>query len=191
MNERDFRVNQVLTEYLPRLQAADQGSWNKVLTMLQESLVSYARRIVRNYEDADEAVQSAMWNVTRAVTGGSQEKLEVSYFLRAVRNACFRILKDRGKRPVTSLSPEGANESDIEIPDKCTPNQVDMMILNDLLNSLPDEEKQVVTLHLIESRTFPEIDEQLKLVSGRAATIYYRARNRLRKACDEEEDNHG
>jgi RNA polymerase sigma factor for flagellar operon FliA len=82
--------------------------------------------------------------------------------------------------PFEDLIHIGDNREDFSSPDIFAENQETTEVLTDAVNSLPQQERLVVTLYYYEDLNFKEIAEVMKLSQGRISQLHTKAILRLR-----------
>lgn len=141
-----------------------------------------ARWLTRNEQDAQDVVQEAYLRAFRFFDGyqGGDGK---SWMLEIVRNTCFTWLR-REKRNLTAVFDESAYTS--QAPGAQRPNQEDVLveaakraILQDCIEGLPDEFREVIVMRELEEMSYRQIGEATGLAAGTVMSRLSRARKRL------------
>ena len=106
-----------------------------------------------------------------------------SWMLEIVRNTCFTWLR-REKRNLTAVFDESAHTS--RAPGAQRPNQEDALveaakraILQDCIEGLPDEFREVIVMRELEEMSYRQIGEATGLAAGTVMSRLSRARKRL------------
>ncbi|MGA7413151.1 MAG: sigma-70 family RNA polymerase sigma factor [Bryobacteraceae bacterium] len=140
-----------------------------------------ARWLTRNGHDAEDMVQEAYLRAFRSFDT-FQGKDSRSWLLAIVRNTCFSWLKKRGEQSATELdeqihSPadESANVESVLL------NQVALDSLQDCLDALPLEFREVIVLRELEELSYKEISEIARVPVGTVMSRLARARKRLQQ----------
>lgn len=143
-------------------------------------LYRYALVVLADPTGAEDAVQQAFVKVA-AMRGRGETVREVEPYLRtAVRNECWRILRDRKARKETALPAGDLLEP---VTNHTAPDE--RLALVQALRSLPAEQREVVHLRVFEQMTFQQIAEWLKVSINTAASRYRYAVQKLRQALGE------
>ena len=147
------------------------------VTELQETLYRTARSILRNEQDAQDAVQEAVTQAfARLHTLRDPAKFK-PWLLRILVNTCYDACRRR--RSTVYLEAVGetlaAPQSDCE----------ERMRLWSAVMRLPEEQKAVVTLFYYEDLPIRAISEVLGVTQGTVKTRLSRARGRLRQMLDQ------
>lgn len=147
------------------------------VTELQETLYRTARSILRNEQDAQDAVQEAVTQAfARLHTLRDPAKFK-PWLLRILVNTCYDTCRRRRSTVYLEAVEEtlAAPQSDCE----------ERMSLWSAVMRLPEEQKAVVTLFYYEDLPIRAISEVLGVTQGTVKTRLSRARGRLRQMLDQ------
>lgn len=136
------------------------------------ALYRYALMILGRHDAAEDAIQ----HVFTALAGSGPRRLdnEEHYLRRAVRNACYSLLRARvrGHRQALERSIVDPVAGSPPLPEE------HRIALADALRALAPEQREVVHLHFFEGRTFREIAE---LTDASINTVMSRCRYAIDK----------
>ena len=147
------------------------------VTELQETLYRTARSILRNEQDAQDAVQEAVTQAfARLHTLRDPAKFK-PWLLRILVNTCYDACRRRRSTVYLEAVEEtlAAPQSDCE----------ERMSLWSAVMRLPEEQKAVVTLFYYEDLPIRAISEVLGVTQGTVKTRLSRDRGRLRQMLDQ------
>ena len=147
------------------------------VTELQETLYRTARSILRNEQDAQDAVQEAVTQAfARLHTLRDPAKFK-PWLLHILVNTCYDACRRRRSTVYLEAVEEtlAAPQSDCE----------ERMSLWSAVMRLPEEQKAVVTLFYYEDLPIRAISEVLGVTQGTVKTRLSRARGRLRQMLDQ------
>lgn len=147
------------------------------VTEMQETLYRTARSILRNEQDAQDAVQEAVTQAfARLHTLRDPAKFK-PWLLRILVNTCYDACRRRRSTVYLEAVEEtlAAPQSDCE----------ERMSLWSAVMRLPEEQKAVVTLFYYEDLPIRAISEVLGVTQGTVKTRLSRARGRLRQMLDQ------
>jgi RNA polymerase sigma-70 factor (ECF subfamily) len=149
---------------------------------LREQIVSllprlrrFARTLARNPHDADDLVQIA---VERALTRSDQLRPDSrlsSWMFGILRNAWIDEGRTRGRRERT-FAPEELAEN---VGDASNDPHADILSVQDAMARLPDEQRIVVGLVLVEGLSYKEAAEIMNVPMGTVTSRLARAREAL------------
>jgi len=141
-----------------------------------------ARRLLRNHEDAEEAVQEALARAWRKRGTCREPEAYRAWLTQITRNEAFRLLMRRRLR----------NER--ELPEETTADQstgegvesiLGMLATEQALSALSTEEKALIHLRYMQDMTQPEVARVLDMPEGTVKVRLHRIRRRLRTALAE------
>jgi RNA polymerase sigma-70 factor (ECF subfamily) len=90
-------------ELLARLRAGDDLAYEELVHRETRHLLAVARRLLRNDEDARDAVQQAFLSAFRALPAFNGQSRITTWLHRIVTNAALMKLRTRGRRPEDSI----------------------------------------------------------------------------------------
>lgn len=169
------RAADALDELVDGVRNRSEEAFAAVYDLTANALASYAYGMLRDRLAAEDAVQQAFLELTRAAPSlrGDGRSLR-AWLYRSVRFTCLDELRRRGRRPevVTATLPETGYDDPIELPDPQL--QEAMMALTERQRSL------LVLRHVV---GLPG-DEVARVMGGNRAAVYAataRAERRLRR----------
>jgi RNA polymerase sigma factor (sigma-70 family) len=143
-----------------------------------------ARWLTRDGSDAEDLVQEAYLRAFRSFETfqGIQPEDGKAWLLTIVRNTCFTWLKKKGGQPTVEFDDQMHNPVD-ESPDaeSVLVNQGDMNALQDCIEALPLEFREVVILRELEEMSYKEIADVARVPIGTVMSRLARARTRLQQ----------
>lgn len=133
--------------------------------------------LLMDREDAADVLQEVFVKLARRGLDGI-ETLE-GYLFAAARNEAYRHLARRAARRAADrvISERG---SVLAPADGATPGPGEREALEAALAALPDEQREVVVLHIFEGRTFAEVASLLDIPQNTAASRFRYAREKLK-----------
>lgn len=90
-------------ELLARLRAGDETAYEELVRNETRHLLAVARRLLRNEEDAQDAVQQAFLSAFRALPAFNGQSRLTTWLHRIVTNAALMKLRTRGRQPEDSI----------------------------------------------------------------------------------------
>jgi RNA polymerase sigma-70 factor (ECF subfamily) len=94
-------------DLIDALRAGDEAAFEKLVRERAPRLLSTARRILRNDEEAKDAVQETFIQAFRSIGSFQGASLLSTWLHRIVVNACLMRLRTRKRRPEEQLPEEG------------------------------------------------------------------------------------
>lgn len=165
--------------HTPLVEAARRGDSGAVLALLQHcqpDLKRFARRTCSNAEDAEDAVQLALWRLYRRIGALRTTAAFATWLFRIVERECFRLFRLRSQ--ASSLD---------ELPEIDTPHAspVPLDLRADLvraIEALSAPYREVLILRDVHELTAPEVAEALGLSVDAVKSRLHRARAEVRKS---------
>jgi RNA polymerase sigma-70 factor (ECF subfamily) len=156
----------------------DRGSeWDRWLALHAPKLLLFARQETRCEADAHELLQDAVVEAWRQQTLGVPPEPGVVFGL--LRRRAIDLARRNDRRTIRELTAQ-----DPAPPAWFAPEIEDReraRLVQDALNCLPGEQREVVTLKIWGGLTFAEIGETLEIPANTAASRYRYALEELRK----------
>jgi RNA polymerase sigma factor (sigma-70 family) len=140
-----------------------------------------ARWLTRNAPDAEDLVQEACLRAFRSFETLQGEDGR-AWLLAVVRNTCFTWLKKKGGQPTVEFDEHMHSAAD-ESPDAeaVLLNQAALGSLQDCLETLPLEFREVIILRELEELSYKEIADIARVPVGTVMSRLARARKRLQE----------
>ena len=183
-NERDL---------LTGLRRGDESAFAELVRANTGRLLAVARRILRNSDDAQEAVQEAFMQAFRAIDRFEGESRLSTWLHRITVNACLLRLRHAKRHPETALDdllPQfdetghrvGAGDGDGWTEDVLAQMEKHQLgkVVRDAIERLPENFRIVVTLRDIEGLSTEETAMALSIRPEAAKMRLHRARQALR-----------
>lgn len=139
----------------------------RIVAERQNWLFRFAYMRIGNREDAEDVVQEVLLGVFRRL----QEKTKIGsvdqYLIRSISNACTDYFRRKPMKIVSLDKAEhiSVNESDRQIHEE-------YMRINKLLDSVPEEQAEIVRLKCYDELTFKQIAELLDIPEPTAKSRY-------------------
>jgi RNA polymerase sigma-70 factor (ECF subfamily) len=180
---------------LARLQAGDEGAFEACVRTHCGRLLLVARRILRNEEDAQDAVQDAFLSAFKDIGSFQGRSLLGTWLHRIVVNAALYRLRSRQRHPERSIEDllphfgEGEHQIDPPAPwpgsaDTILQQRESCELVRRCIDQLPDTYRTVLLLRDIEGLDTEETAQMLSTSAGVVKTRLHRARQALRSLLD-------
>ena len=182
-------------ELVAALRAGDFSAFEKIVREQARGLVAVARRLLRNEDDAREAVQDAFvaaFRSCRRFEGGSR----ISTWLhRIVVNACLMRLRSQRQRVEVSIDgwlpqflPDGHHEASFVDWSNTAHAMIEQeetrALVRQCIDQLPDAYRAVLLMHDIEGMAVGEVAAALNISPNAVHIRLHRARQALRTLLD-------
>ena len=165
------------------MKKAQQGNDKAFLKLLQQyeaDIYRMAFLYVKNENDAADVVQEVAYRSFKNIQTLKNPEYFKTWLIKITITCALNHLQKSKK--VVLLRPEfeefvGSYDEDISLS----------LTIQDLLNTLDEDEKSIVLLKFYNDYTFKEIAQILEIPLGTAKSILYRALNKLREQTKEDE----
>lgn len=154
--------------------AGEAGALDRLLAVSQPDLMRFARRTCANAEDADDAIQAALWQLHRRIGTLRVIAAFTSWLFRIVERECRRLLELQRR----TVPLEHADPSALRIEPVPSDLRRD---LGAMIAALPEIYREVLVLRDIEELAAPEAAAQLGISVAAVKSRLHRARTMLRE----------
>lgn len=146
----------------------------QLLAQCQPDLKRFARRTCSSAEDAEDAVQAALWQLYRRIGALRTAATFAVWLFRIVERECFRLF--RGRR--NGQARDGADVDALAAPALPLDLRLD---LSRAIAALPEAWREVLILRDVDELTAPEVAQQLGLSVEAVKSRLHRARAMVRE----------
>ena len=154
--------------------AGDAAALDRLLAVSQPDLMRFARRTCANAEDAEVAVQAALWQLHRRIGTVRVIAAFASWLFRIVERECRRLLGlQRRTVPLENAEPSALRVEPV-------PSDL-RRDFGTMIAALPDLYREVLIQRDIEELTAPEAAAQLGISVEAVKSRLHRARGMLRE----------
>jgi RNA polymerase sigma-70 factor, ECF subfamily len=167
---------------LAEAQAGDPDALNRLVALHRQGVYRFGLQVCRTTEDAEDAVQEALWAATRAFrTFRGTASSIASWLFTIVRRECLRLLEGH-RHPTASLDEaEGAPAPAASRPDEVLASKRRTDVLARALARLEPAYREVVLLRDIQELSAPEAAARLGISVDALKSRLHRARVSLRE----------
>ena len=154
--------------------SGNEAAISRLLAVCQPDLKRFARRTCINSEDAEDAVQIALWRVYRKIGALRTVAAFASWLFRIVERECYRILT--GRKESIPL-----HEADL---DAVQAQMIPTDLRTDLtaaIQTLPENYRVVLILRDVDGLTAPEVAAELGVTVEAVKSRLHRARSMVRE----------
>jgi RNA polymerase sigma factor (sigma-70 family) len=187
-----------VTSALPVVPRTATSDWSiadlsAIYTEYRTSLVSQARRMLRDETDANEVVQEAFLKFMLAAPDLDTTERAVAYLRASVNNLALNVIRARGDRPnLVALDAdttqerlnEIANESHVDIDTTITAAE-DAAIIREALSRLTSDQRTALVMWEMEGRSTEEIAAALNTTPANVRHVVARARQSMVRVLSE------
>ena len=136
-----------------------------------------AMQLLKHREDAMDVVQESLRKLVHGGQFNGNLGTHRSWFLRVVRNGSLDVLRRRKPHDAEALADQPDNN---KTPDVATERNELTVLLKRELNSMPQDQQEIILLRDHQDLSYTEIAEVLAMPAGTVMSRLHRARNELR-----------
>lgn len=153
----------------------DAGALSNLLSVCQPDLKRFARRTCSTTEDAEDAVQVALWQLYRKIGALRTVATFATWMFRIVERECYRLYRGRSKaQDLDDLAPLDMPHA----PELPTDLRMDLVRA---IERLTPPYREVLLLRDVHELTAPEVAAQLGLSLEAVKSRLHRARAQVRE----------
>lgn len=187
-NERDF--DPLERRAIEATRAGERGSYDYLVEKYMRRVVSIAWGVVRNTQDAEDLAQEAFVKAFQSIGRFKEGEPFGPWIYRIVTNLSLDLLKHRKRFPQEEL-PESARATRRDEADLPAMTCELAIRIDRAIESLPEMQRVVSRLHLVEQFEYSEIAAMMGLSEGTIRSHLSLARAKLRDhLADLHEDSH-
>jgi RNA polymerase sigma-70 factor (ECF subfamily) len=163
-----------------RASAGDQAAFELLSDMYRPMLMSQAMRMLRNADDANDAVQDTLLKAFRAIHDFDPERPLKPWLCRICSNCCVDAVRSR-KRDGDSLDQHEYMLADSSEADGTATGSIRQGQVIEAIERLPEKYKKIIFMRHFRHMDVNEIAEALDKPEGTIKSWLFRARALLKK----------
>lgn len=173
---------------LKKAVAGDTAAFEQLVLTYQTQVYNLALRMTGNSEDAADMTQEAFLRAWRALDKFQNDAAFSTWLYRLTSNACIDFLRNAKRRQTVPLT-VAADEEEYTLdppdsgktPEEALISKEEQAMLSQALALLEPEQRQILTLRVINELSYAQIAELLEIREGTVKSRLARARENLRK----------
>jgi RNA polymerase sigma-70 factor (ECF subfamily) len=169
----------VLDLYIRRIAAGDTRALENLYHETHTSVYAYVISVLKNVHDAEDVLHDCYLAVHSAAANYSSSGKPMAWIITIAKNLCLMKLRERKKKAEVEDEDFFINAQYNE-DSRLTPE--DAFILNECMNELSDEERQIVVLHVVSGFKHREIASFLDMALPTVLSKYHRALKKLKNS---------
>lgn len=161
---------------------------NHLIDEWEGKLLRYASQILRDYPEAQDAVQNAFIRLIRRKRENPDERIihPGAWLFRATRNICFDVLKSARKKNELPVADEYF--SSFAAPDVDTAQSDDICMMRELISNLTPREQEILALRFEQKLRYEQIAQIMDLSLSNTGVLLHQTIGKLKKAWNAGED---
>lgn len=174
--------DELLESAISRLANGDKDALTDLYNVARVSVYSFALSIVKNQYDAEDVMHDTFVAVYNHAKSYAPKGKPLAWILTIAKNYALKSLKQHGR--ISSEEEDWERYND-ETNDEAEQSEK-RLILMEILKSLSEEERQIITLHAVSGLKHRQIAELLDLPLSTVLSKYNRAIKKLRNEFKED-----
>lgn len=166
-------------------QAGDEQAFTQLVASCQDRVVQVAYGYLHNREEALDATQEAFLKAFRAIDRFHGTSSFWTWIYRITCNLCKDKLRQRARRPVTSIEDFGLENEEAPIPSEDNDpretayNEEMERIVLEQLQTLPENQRRILILREFAGLSYQEIADAVGCRLGTVMSRLFHARQKL------------
>lgn len=186
-------VQNIEAALVERCKTGDRMAFDELISNHQERVLNTAFRLMGNYEEALDLTQEVFLNCFRKIGNFKGDSALSTWLYRITVNTAknrWKYQQSRGINKTHSLDAPLATDDEERIkqfpdknptPRKMASDRETFAFLEEQLEKLNEEHREVLVLRYIQELSYEEISDILRLSLGTVKSRIHRARNELRE----------
>lgn len=175
--------------WVKKASKGDSDAFEQLVLAYQSQIYHLCLRMLGNADDAADMTQEAFLKAWRGLETFQQESAFSSWLYRLASNCCLDLLRSQKRRPTVSFVTEdvdGEEQSYEPVDEGPSPEETviyreEQSEIVQAMAELDDEQRQVLTLRVVNDLSYTQIAEILQVKEGTVKSRLARARENLRK----------
>jgi len=164
-------------DLVARFLAGESPAFEELVRRHERRVYNIALRMTGRDEDARDAAQDAFLTALRKLSSFRGEAAFTTWLHRVTVNACYDLLRKRGRSPVAELPPDAGPPA----PDPADAAAAGVDVRRALL-TVPEEFRAVLVMHDVQDLPYDQIAEALDIPIGTVKSRLHRGRVAMARA---------
>lgn len=173
-SSRSGRQDDIIEDCIARIAAGDQNALTLLYKETNAAVYGFALSILKNRQDAEDVLQDTYIKIWNAAASYAPHGKPLAWIFTIARNLSLMRIREQSR--TVAVSPENWQSLFAVEPEV---DHEDRLILSSLLETLSDQERQIVILHAMTGMKHREIAELLHLRLPTVLSRYNRALKKL------------
>lgn len=180
------------TEWIKQCKQGDTEAFSKLILPYEKKMLNFAFRILRDPQEAEDAVQDALLKAYRKIDSFTGDGAFSTWLFTILNHICLDIIRKKkrhGEHKHVSLHQESRDEDSFEVqiedtapgPDEVFRRKKAMEAVSEAIGELSEEHRIMIVLRDVQGMDYDEIVRITGLSPGTVKSRINRARLALRK----------
>ncbi len=162
---------------LSEIAAGSASAFKELYTLTSEAVYGFALSILKNSHDAEDIMQEVYIKIYNSADTYQKQGKPMAWILTIVRNLCYNRIRDTRQHDDIADYTHSLSDSDHEAG-------INAMILEEAMNVLNEDERQIVMLHSMTGMKHREIADIVDMPVSTVLSKYNRSLKKLKKALE-------
>ena len=172
---RSERQDGVIENYIAKIAAGDQETLTLLYQQTSAAVYGFALSILKNKQDAEDVLQDTYIQIWNAAGGYTPKGKPLAWIFTITRNLALMRIREQSR--TVTIEPESWQSL---FADEPAVTSEDQLVLASLMETLSDQERQIVVLHAAAGLKHREIAKLLELPLPTVLSKYRRALSKLK-----------
>lgn len=174
------------TALVEKLKQGDEAAYHAMMQQWQKRVFNFALRYANDRYFAHEVVQNTFIQAFEKIHQLKDPAKLRSWLYRIASNNCSTEGRKRARRQVTEVNEQILSHADPNNPVVMVEKQELKQLVMDLLQQIPDEQREVIIMKEYEGLKFREISEALGLSENTVKSRMYYGLDAMRKLMEQQ-----
>ncbi len=168
------KLNSKLIENLfLKISQNDEEAFHELYTLTKSSIYGYSLSILKNHEQSLDNMQEVFIKIYENIDSYKYQGKPMNWIFTITKSLALTKIRKQKKITISEIDENTLINPDISVEDKAT--------IKILLESLSDEERQIIIMHLIGKLKHIEIANILEMKLSTVLSKYHRAIKKLKE----------
>ncbi len=159
----------------------DEKAFGEVLKRHQDAVYGFARRLLKDPQEAEDAAQETFLRLYRASDRYRPKASLRTYLLKIIKNICIDHYRKKRPELVDSVPEIADNDTPLDMLESAIANES----LEKAIKTLPVNQRTALLLRHTEQLSYQQITQVMDLSMGAVESLLVRARRKLRQVLKE------
>lgn len=188
MQDTDLELVDLSSLFLRYREGGDLSAFQEIMDVLHAPLFNYLLRLLRNREDAEDALQDVWLKVINQCHHYGEQGRFTAWIYRIAHNHCLDLFRRRGRRKEETGY---FDDEEVEIVDRIASGEISprdalveteqMTLLEEIIGRLPEAIREVYILRAVHDIPFKDIAEIQNAPLGTVLSRMHQAVQYLKK----------
>ncbi len=162
---------------LSDIAAGSASAFKELYALTSDTVYGFALSILKNSHDAEDIMQEVYIKIYNSADTYQKQGKPMAWILTIVRNMCYNKIRDTKQH-------DDITDHAHYISDNCHESGINAIVLEEAMNVLNEEERQIVMLHSMTGMKHREIADIVDMPVSTVLSKYNRSLKKLKKALE-------